>query len=216
MRRITSHALPLSWVLPLIALIVSSLFVFSALPRMFETRQSLLDKSANIDKLPLDPAVVAELVRQSERDRHRTLPDPLQISAFLNMPALLVEILVSLPTTWPDSWYPMLPFPFGDLFFWRAISWPIYALPLWSLAGRALDALRRGEHSPSRPITLFEVILMGAIGALSAVCGMGISLTEDPEGLHAGLRWLWLPGLLWLSLGILPAIARRRQRKISG
>ena len=213
MRSLALPGLPLSWGLPLAALIVSSLFVFSALPGMFQVRQSRPDKAANIDRLPIDPAIIAAMVQRTEKDRHRRLPDPLDVSAFLNMPAMLVEILLSLPTTWPDSWYPMLPFPFGDLSFWRAISWPIFALPLWSLAGRSLDALRQSSNISPPHITLFEVLLMGVVGVLSAVCGIGISLTRDQDGLHEGLRWLWLPGLLWLSLGILPAMARRRQKR---
>jgi hypothetical protein len=53
----------------------------------------------------------------------------------INMPGMFVEMLVDLPTTWPDSWHPA-----GlMLMSWRAIIMPFYCLPFWWFVGVGLD-----------------------------------------------------------------------------
>ncbi len=64
-----------------------------------------------------DPAMLQAMIDMDKAEQQAHLPDPLAVAAFLNMPAILVEVVTSLPTTWPDSWFPRFPFPFGDLFF---------------------------------------------------------------------------------------------------
>jgi hypothetical protein len=159
--------------------------------------------------LPIDPAIAVKYYSQSWKSGPWALPDPLQSVALLNMPAILGEAAISLPTTWPESWHPNLPFPFDDLWFWRAVTWPIYALPFWWLGGRAIDALRRGNRLPVQPrIRLVEAIAIGLIGTLSCLLGIGLLLDSGTDGLNDGMRWDFLPALLWFSLGLLSVIAR--------
>ncbi len=60
----------------------------------------------------------------------------------LNIPGLLGEFLISLATTWPQSWRPFL----LNLDVWRAISLPFMALPAWWFAGRGIDFLVSRER----------------------------------------------------------------------
>ena len=126
---------------------------------------------------------------------------------------MLVELAVDLPTTWPDSWYPSFPYPFGDLWFWRAVSWPIYALPLWWLGGRAIDSLRKGNPLFTPRIHLFEAIIMGSIGTLTGIVGVGLFFTDESGSPRDGMKWVVVPSLLWLGLGILSIVAWIRQRR---
>lgn len=204
-----------SLVLPLLSLLLTSLLVGSVVPKMIRVNRSLPNRRVAIGDLPIDPAVINDMIRESKTDTHRSLPNALELSSFLNMPAMLIEIAISLPTTWPDSWYPSLPYPFGDLLFWRSISWPIYALPLWWLGGRAIDALRFGNLPFTPRINLVEAIIMGVIGTLSGSGGVGLFLTEESGSLHDGLTWVIVPGLLWLGLGILSVLAWFRQKRFA-
>ena len=205
----------LAWALPLLALFITALLVGSVLPGMIRVHERTPNRTAIINTAPLDPAVINEMIRESKNETHRSLPNPLQISALLNFPAMLVEIAIDLPTTWPDSWYPKLPFPFDDLWFWRAISWPIYALPLWWLAGRSVDGLSQPDAFPIRPrIRLAEAIFMGVLGALSGVVGIGLFLTAESDSANDPLKWVVVPCLLWFSFGLISGIAWVRQRRL--
>jgi hypothetical protein len=200
----------------LLALFIALLFVSSALPGMIQVHRTMANHPATLDTLPIDPAVLDEIIRESKTIPHRSLPTPLQVSALLNMPAMLVELPVDLATAWPSSWYPRLPFPFNDLWFWRAISWPIYALPLWWLAGRGLDAFLQDGRLPIKPRLRFvEVLFMGIIGLVSGVCGVGLFFTADSDDIRDGLRWIIVPGLLWFALGLMSVIAWIRQRRLN-
>jgi hypothetical protein len=57
----------------------------------------------------------------------------------LNLPGIVIELLTSLPFTFPTSWYPVA----LDLFEWRAIVYPFFCLPFWWFAGLGIDGLMR-------------------------------------------------------------------------
>ena len=212
---VTQRTIRLSWALPLSAFVVALLLVVSVIPKMLRVQKTVARQGPHILDRPFDPAMLQAMIDMDKAEQRARLPDPLAVAAFLNMPAILVEVVISLPTTWPDSWFPRFPFPFGELFFWRAVSWPFYALPLWWIAGRAIDALRSTRSGSGPYIHRVEAVLGGIIGTLCAVVGIGISLAPDPDGLHSEFRWLAIPGLLWFGLGLLSILARRRQNKTS-
>jgi hypothetical protein len=205
----------LAWALPLLALFIAALLVSSVLPGMIRVHERTANSTTTINTSPIDPAAIEEMIRESKNETHRPLPNPLQISALLNTPAMLVEIAIDLPTTWPDSWYPKLPFPFGDLWFWRAVSWPIYALPLWWLAGRGVDGLSQPDTFPISPrIRLGEAIFMGILGALSGAVGIGLFFTAESDSPNDPLKWIVVSCLLWFSFGLISGIAWVRQRRL--
>ena len=163
--------------------------------------------------IDIDPLVIEEMVRQSNAESG-SFPSPLQAAALINMPALPVEMVISLPTTWPDSWYPKLPSPFDDLWFWRAISWPVYTLPLWRIAGRSIDALRSHDSLHRPRIRATEAILMGIVSFLCGFGGVGLFFWERSDPTDE-MRWAVVPGLIWLSLGLTSVVAWLRQKRLS-
>lgn len=81
----------------------------------------------------------------AELDMAKRFPSRFEDVFYLNMPASLVEIGISLPTSWPESYRPGWAWPLG-LYGFRAITWPIWALPFWFFAGRGIDSVFRGKH----------------------------------------------------------------------
>jgi hypothetical protein len=55
----------------------------------------------------------------------------------LNMPGLIGELLISLPTFWPAGWHPAG----WDIKSWRTLVMPFFCLPAWFFVGRGIDAL---------------------------------------------------------------------------
>lgn len=203
-----------SLALPLFSLLLAMICVGSFVPGMSRLNRDLQHPSATPETpLGLDPTTINEIAR-FEQSSHGSFPTPLQAAAYLNAPAMLVELPIDFFTTWPDSWHPSLPYPFDDIWFWRAITWPLYALPLWWLAGRALDALRTPGQPFAHPrARTAEAFVMGIIGMGSLVFGVGLFFTANPETAGQGLRWILAPGLLWFALGILPAVAVARKHQ---
>lgn len=108
----------------------------------------------------------------------------------LNTPGTLVEILISLPTVWPDTWRPVhLP-----LDIWRSITLPFFCLPAWWFAGRGFDALRSRERLPW-PVALFGTLLCIAFVVL--FCGLRF---EIPAEDRAGGSWVFWGMALWALL----------------
>lgn len=201
--------------LPLVVLALASVLIACTLPSKFRLRQRLIAKWGDIDSRQLSPAMIRDMVLAADKGKAEKMPDPIQIAAFFNVPGMLVEVASSLPTTWPDSWYPMLPYPFGDLFFWRALSWPIVCLPLWWLAGRALDAIYpAARNAPGPKIRLSEVVVMATLGTGTGLIEVMVGFMPRSHVDDDNLQWVIVPGLLWCVLGVLPFIARRRQKRL--
>ena len=179
--------------LPLLALFIAALLVSSVLPGMIRVHERTANRTTTINTSPIDPAVIEEMIRESKSETHRSLPNPLQISALLNTPAMLVEIAIDLPTTWPYSWYPKLPFPFGDPWFWPEPSVGLFMhFTLWWLAGRgvARSFANLTLFAISPRIRLGEAIFMGILGALSGVVGIGLFFMAESDSPNDPLKWI--------------------------
>ncbi|HTW46509.1 MAG TPA: hypothetical protein VMD92_01100 [Acidobacteriaceae bacterium] len=126
---------------------------------------------------------------------------------YLNVPAMLVEIGISLPTSWPESYRPAWAWPIG-LDGFRALTWPIWALPFWFFAGRGIDSFTgRGQ------ISAIEAFFMGLLGFAVAFLGLGIVLSE-PSSLHPGYEaWMAAPAAMWSAFGVVCQMAWWLQRK---
>jgi hypothetical protein len=96
-----------------------------------------------------------------------------------NLPGFVGEILVSLPTSWPDSWRPS-----GfTLDAWRALTWPAFALPCWWLVGRAIDSLF-GWSKLHWTALLLGSLLFAFCTTGSLVYAFGMSAAERGEDVH--------------------------------
>lgn len=122
----------------------------------------------------------------------------------LNMPGFLVELLVSLPTSWPESWHPS-----GvSLMSWRSLIWPVFCLPAWLLTGCGVDALL-GWRKLHWSVTLTGTILclLFSIVFFAGIAVERFSSNRDND-------WFIFSGLaLWsLLFGTLPALWIRQWR----
>jgi hypothetical protein len=127
-----------------------------------------------------------------------------RVIAAMNIPAFFVEILISLPTTWPQTLYPS-----GFLLeSWRALVFPIYALPAWWCAGRNLDGLL-GHKRPG----IVEVTFNSFVAIAFVVLGLGLRFGLSSSERDSDIVWYSCGLVLWAVLaGIAPASWLWRRR----
>jgi hypothetical protein len=124
----------------------------------------------------------------------------------LNLPGIIVEVLISLPTRSSVSWVPAGFF----LDSWRSLVLPFFCLPAWWFVGRGIDALLGRRHLH------WATLLTGsALSLLSSVLFLGLrfgaSASERSE--NGGIGWiLWGFGFWALAFAVFPT-AWLRQRK---
>jgi len=146
-----------AWLLPMLELLLSAAIAGPPALRMLRNPPQF---SRGADgKFVIDlrnPAVQEWLAEGRPR-----FPSRFEDVWYLNMPACLVEIGISLPTSWPESYRPKWSWPVG-LDGFRALSWPVWALPFWFFAGRGIDSLLH-----ERAISAFESFFLGVVGFAS-------------------------------------------------
>jgi hypothetical protein len=121
-----------------------------------------------------------------------------------NIPGTAGEVLISLPTSWPESWHP----DGLTLEAWRALTWPFFCLPAWWFVGKGLDGLLSGRWLHW---TMFAV--GSALCVFCAVLLLGLRF-----GLEASDRvdpWVYCGLGFWsIAFGIPPfAWVQQRRRK---
>jgi hypothetical protein len=119
-----------------------------------------------------------------------------------------VEVLISLPTSWPQIWRPTDLTPDG----WRVVAYPFYRLPAWWLVGRGLDGLLRRKRLH------LSMVVIGSILALACLAFF-IGILSSPAGDRADMVWI-LPGAgFWaLAFAVLPfaAVLQRMRKRRAG
>ena len=201
MRRPWPEWLRWAWMLPLMELVLSA--AVAGPPAFYRLRNPpQLSRTAQ-GKIVLDlrnPAVQQWLAESEPR-----FPSRFEDVSYLNLPGTVVEIGISLPTSWPQSYRPHWSSPIG-LDGFRALTWPIWALPFWFFAGRGIDSLFRRKH-----ISAFEAFFMGAIGLCWGFVALGIAC--DPGEFEPYMRWVALPGVMWIVFSVICLIAWWKQRR---
>jgi hypothetical protein len=131
----------------------------------------------------------------------------------LNLPAVLVQIPYITFNESHREWMPgFIPsFAFRS---WRAISWPLLALPFWWMAGRGAEALasaRRKLLVPRLrwPETVISFLLMA--GGLTLAVAF---FFDGPDRSDPSLRLFAVAGGMWAVLGSLTVVARLAQWRI--
>ncbi len=121
----------------------------------------------------------------------------------LNIPGTVIEILISLPTSWPSVWHPSSVLP--DT--WRALTYPLFCLPAWWLVGRGIDALL------GRRRLNWATLLTGSLLSLVfLVCFVGLRVELSASDRAKG-EWPLVGLALWTVLfGVLPAAWLRQMR----
>jgi hypothetical protein len=191
-----------TWILPVLELVLSAAIAGPPASRMLRNPPQF--SLAADGKIVIDlrnPAVQKWLAGGGSR-----FPSRFEDVWYLNMPACLVEIGISLPTSWPESYRPAWSWPVG-LDGFRALTWPIWALPFWLFAGRGIDSLLQRTS-----ISAFEAFFMGLVGLCFGVLSVALACNPGPID-EAYMRWMALPGLMWAALSVICQIAWWRQRR---
>jgi hypothetical protein len=149
-------------------------------------------------RAPKHPLLSAALLWGTMRNSHLVMA--------INLPGIFVEALISLPTSWPDSWHPTR----LTLESWRAIILPFFCLPFWWFAGTGVDAAlaRKRLHWVALLIgtifcSLFVIMFIGL--------RFGMSETERGEVVD----WVFNGIAFWaITFAVFPFtwILRRRVR----
>ena len=118
-----------------------------------------------------------------------------EVISAINLPGVIPEVLISLPTTWPSMWKPTN----FSAQSWRCLAYPFYCLPFWWFVGRGLDNIIRSKKQH------WGLLLVGTVlTILFSVFWVGLQFSQyaaDRSGtgtLRGGL-------LFWaLAFGIFP------------
>jgi hypothetical protein len=168
--------------------------------------------------ITVDPHVVIELLGkeniQQLMSHDRYAPDKFESISFLNLPGMFPSLLVDrFSRSWPDEWSPAWSQVLG-MWGWRSVSWPIFCLPFWWLAGRGIDAfLASLTNENSQLIRWFEAWGVAVFGTCILVLGVGLTFSVNPFDDFPELRWLFVPAAMWFVFGLISLLAWFRQRR---
>lgn len=130
--------------------------------------------------------------------------------AALNLPAGLAQLPYAILSADHREWGPGK----TDFKTWRAISWPVLALPFWWMAGRGVEALNTARRKLLTPLigwtaTVISAVLMA--GGVTLAIGFLFAGTDrgDPQ-----LRLFVAAGGMWSVLGSLTVVAKLAQWRI--
>ncbi len=119
-----------------------------------------------------------------------------------NLPGIFVEVSISLPTSWPNSWCPS-----GlSLEAWRALSLPFFCLPAWWFVGTGLDGLLKGRRLHwTAPVTGSVLCIFCAV----LLVGLSFERAADDHG----LAWVYCGLGFWTIAFGVPPLAWILQRR---
>lgn len=134
--------IPLSHILPVIDLALLVVLVFVPITM---TSIHLYQASKGADPIHIHFGQFESIV-----PRGQIVPWAIQMETLarahtmmaINLPGVLIQALISLPTSRNLSWHPAALL----LDTWRALVFPFFALPFWWLVGRGLDAIVTKER----------------------------------------------------------------------
>lgn len=208
-----------AWVLPLgeliLVLAVAGIPVTKLL--MYERREAALTKNAVKDRPAVTFPITSGKILIFREEVNPWFSYRYEALSFLNFPGLFGGLLMDrLFPAWPQEWIPTWAEPLG-MWGWRALSWPVFSVPFWWLAGRGLDSFIASltRIDGSRSIRWFEGWGFAAIGALILVLCSGLSFMSDSElkSDSPEIHWLFLPGIMWFVFGLISLLAWWRQRR---
>jgi hypothetical protein len=204
----TVKRLPLAVALPLVAWIVSILALVAPIA---VTYVNLRHADVGSDRISVTTANGA--VFTFPRDSLPSLAVHFGVSRTssyvraLNFSGFLGEVVLSVVMRADGAvWHPRS-FLFED---WEAVSFPLFSLPFWWLAGRGLDTVRGTEASRTWLVPLGTVLWI-----LMSVLFLGMRFGLSPsERFESDISWVLWGSAFWaLLFGVFPLIAVLRFRK---
>jgi len=128
--------------------------------------------------------------------------------AAINLSGGLIELPTAIFTADHVIWRP----PFLSFQLWRAITWPVFGLVFWWIAGRATEALVAINYRELVPkIGWVETVTGFLVMAAGATIFGGMLFGLSPSERDWRLTRLAAAGGLWALLGALSVVARFRQ-----
>jgi hypothetical protein len=125
--------------------------------------------------------------------------------AGINVPGLFIEAGLSSVTSWPHRLYPSRYL----LESWRALVFPIYALPAWWYAGRGIDGFVGRVR-----LRVVETIVSTLVSLAFIGLGVGLQFGLSQSERDADLIWFTCGLIFWGALiAIEPAGWLRQRRK---
>jgi hypothetical protein len=133
----------------------------------------------------------------------------------LNLPGGMVQLPYDILSADHREWMPasVPTFAFKS---WRAVTWPLLALPFWWMAGRGAEALSAAWRKLLLPrIRWFETLLSFGMmaGGVTAAIGLGFFAGADP--VDPQLRLFVAAFVMWALLGSLTVVAKLAQWRIN-
>jgi hypothetical protein len=182
--------------------------VFSVTPRYSAPR---VTESTPHLEIPLNaegqielPAKVRNIVRAHE--------NAFNTVAALNLPGGIVQLPYAIYSADHREWIP------GNIDFqtWRALSWPLLALPFWWMAGRGAEALASARRKLLVPRLRWpETVISFLLMAGGATLALGFFFfTDGPDRSDPLLRLFSVAGGMWAVFGSLTVAARLAQWRI--
>ena len=187
--------------LPLIALVLWTVLVPTQTGYVYLRLVQLSHRSAEMELRPGDVTVSVPRSNLLAWSLNGIATREAPFTEAVNIPGTVGDILISLPTTWPETWHP------ANLSFnaWRIVSWPLFCLPFWWFAGRGFDALL-GWRRPRWWTLLIGTLLCA--GFLFLLCGLRFGLSASER---SGTTWVYWGLSLWtLLFATFPAAWIRR------
>jgi hypothetical protein len=130
----------------------------------------------------------------------------------INLPGIIFDILISLPTSWPSTWHPQA--LLRDT--WDALVYPFFCLPFWWLVGCGLDAIVSKERLH------WSLLLIGALLAGTCVLlvlgyqsGIPVAERQDNPWLMRGLAG-WTIAFAVLPIAWIVQSIRQRHQRTAG
>lgn len=199
MTRAPNSTLSFAYLLPLVELLVCWTILPISNPGIFRQLAAALH-GPDSTAVPLSQGDRLAAAFKAADEWHA---EPAQVIWLVNMPGIWAEVATS-HSTWPDSWYPS---SFPDLFAWRAVLFPIGALPFWFAAGRGVDWFLNRRRAPFRLAR--TVVLLASIAALFGAIQVPLEMGHDDPSLRppALSNALVVAGAFWFLLGAIPCAA---------
>jgi hypothetical protein len=167
-----------AWAIPVAELLLAIAMISGPLIRMHRVhaffKHVRQDQHGVIPMGQLTPEVSTQKQTQWQ-SLSETLPGATQTIVLFNFPGLLINTVVSHFTLW-SSWLGPLNYPL-DVWMWRALVCPVYALPFWWILGRSLDCAASMRKGSLLPLRRWDIALMLPLAMICSAGAVSFSLT---------------------------------------
>jgi len=195
----------LAYFLPVLELLIFWTLVFVSIPD--------LRREIHVSLHPPDASAASEkerLLASEGKSQDWQIGVP-QVAWLANVPGMWSELATS-TGSWPDSWFPA---GFPELFAWRAVLWPLAAMPFWWSAGKGLDWFLYRSRSRCRVGWL--AVALAVLNVIYSALLVALGVSDDNPSLRSPALddALAVAGGLWLVLGAITCCAAFLQWRLS-